>query len=152
MQQYYSIGQAAGRLNCNTSVLRFYEDYFALDIQRSASRRRIYTEEEISLFKKIQDMRGVGMTLTQIKNNITGVESINVFELESDECLTSGSVEKILNELKEIKSALNVDGYLSLKAENEELKEKLKQKSFEVIKLKEEIEYLKSNRHKRKFF
>ena len=72
--------------------------------------------------------------------------------MESDECLTSGSVEKILNELKEIKSALNVDGYLSLKAENEELKEKLKQKSFEVIKLKEEIEYLKSNRHKRKFF
>jgi DNA-binding transcriptional MerR regulator len=42
-------------------MLRFYESYFALDIQRTGSQRRLYTEEEIHTFQRIRSLRDNGV-------------------------------------------------------------------------------------------
>lgn len=150
MFNFYSIGQAADKLNCNTSVLRFYEDFFCLDIQRSNSKRRLYTEEEINLFRHIRDMRNGGMTLNQIKNDIDHHEHRALCAETSHENHGMSLVD-IHNEISEIKKNLCSNDTFLLREENNALKEKLKQKSLELLQLKEEIAYLKKKKEKRFF-
>ncbi len=145
MYTYYSIGQAAERLNCNASMLRFYENYFALDIHRSDSQRRLYTEAEINTFKRIRDLRNDGMTLMQIKDDIEKKEGEAPQDFSREPEL---SLKDIHNELAELKKNIGSNDVLMLREENETLKEKLKQKSLEVLQLKEEISYLKKKKEK----
>jgi DNA-binding transcriptional MerR regulator len=124
-------------------MLRFYESYFALDIQRTDSQRRLYTEEEISTLQRIRSLRDTGMTLMQIKNDIEKQEA----EIAQDPLHANEfSLEDIHNEIAELKKNMASGDALLLREENEELKEKLKQKSLEVLQLKEELSYLKKKK------
>ena len=63
---YYSIGEVAGILGENTSLVRFWTNSFEkfLKPRRNAKGNRLYVEEEIDTLKQIHLLvKGQGMTL-----------------------------------------------------------------------------------------
>lgn len=53
----YTISQAAKIVGVETHVLRFWEDELLLDIGRDAKGYRAYTNENITLLKKVKELK-----------------------------------------------------------------------------------------------
>ena len=65
-KEYLTVKDVAEMLDTEPYVLRFYEKELNLDIQRNEKGHRVYTLEDVELFKKVQDMREQGLQLKAI--------------------------------------------------------------------------------------
>lgn len=66
-KDYLTVKDVAEMLNTEAYVLRFYEKELNLDIKRNAKGHRVYTLEDVEMFRKIQDMREQGLQLKAIE-------------------------------------------------------------------------------------
>ena len=71
-QVLYSIKEAAEVLGVETHALRYWEEELGLSIERSAQGRRVYTEEDMNLFRRIMGWKKQGLQLKMIKELIHG--------------------------------------------------------------------------------
>ncbi len=158
------IGQASQLLNCNRSLLRFYENEFELDIPRNQSGRRLYGRVELDQFRFIDNLKKEGYNNTQIKHILAedrtekNTEDAGVEDISCEKRVTNSDVQEILaligqlkNELTELKTANGVESKELLLKENEELKRKLKEKTYELVETKEKLTNLKKYGSKKMF-
>ena len=167
MEKRYTTGKAALLLGCNKSLLRYYEKEFNLLIPRSSSNRRIYTQKEIDIFKNIEELKEKGYCNAEIKGmfNSTRIESFSfnednvVDEVISGEQLgkTDVGLMDLFNMIAQLRDELSTLKDGSFKNENQELinennklKDKLKEKTYELVSLREKL--ITANKTKRKFF
>ncbi|WP_070001136.1 helix-turn-helix domain-containing protein [Cellulosilyticum sp. I15G10I2] len=64
---YLTVKDVSDMLDTEAYVLRFYEKELNLNIKRNAKGHRVYTMEDVELFKQIQDMREQGLQLKAIE-------------------------------------------------------------------------------------
>lgn len=68
---YYSIGEAAAKLNIPESTLRFYEKKGLLPlIERDEAGRRLFSEDQISLLVTVGCLKNTHMSISEIKQYI----------------------------------------------------------------------------------
>ncbi|SFE61962.1 DNA-binding transcriptional regulator, MerR family [Paenibacillus catalpae] len=71
---YYSIGEAAAKLNIPESTLRFYEKKGLLPlIKRDEAGRRLFSEDQISLLVTVGCLKNTHMSISDIKKYIDWV-------------------------------------------------------------------------------
>jgi len=166
LENEYTVGQAAQILNCNKSLLRFYEDEFDLNIPRTASNRRMYSDKEIEAFRYIARLKKEGRSNAQIKAVLKS-ERIEKFTVENtyahadEQISVSGgnmNMELIFQAIAQLRDEINSLKDLSgtkekdeLLNENTRLREKLKEKTYELVETREKLNNaIKSN--KKSFF
>lgn len=66
-KDFLSVKDVAEILGTENYVLRFYEKELNLDIKRNSKGHRVYTLEDVEMFRKIQDMREQGLQLKAIE-------------------------------------------------------------------------------------
>lgn len=66
-KEYLSVKDVAEMLDTEAYVLRFYEKELHLDIRRNVKGHRVYSLEDVEMFKKIQDLREKGLQLKAIE-------------------------------------------------------------------------------------
>lgn len=66
-KDFLSVKDVAEMLGTEAYVLRFYEKELNLDIKRNSKGHRVYTLEDVEMFRKIQDMREQGLQLKAIE-------------------------------------------------------------------------------------
>lgn len=66
-KDFLSVKDVAEMLGTEAYVLRFYEKELNLDIKRNSKGHRVYTLEDVEIFRKIQDMREQGLQLKAIE-------------------------------------------------------------------------------------
>ena len=161
MEKYIFIGQAAKILQCNKSLLRYYEDEFGLDIPRNQSGRRIYSTKELEMFRYIYKLKAEGQSNSNIKAVLSSDHSTkDVYcftevlldeEEKSDETSVSpdavaelfSMMEHIIRDIAELKNISQFDRKNDLVSENNELKQKLKEKTYELVETREKLNSLK---------
>lgn len=67
-KDFLTIKDVAEMLNTEAYVLRYYEKELNLEIGRNSKGYRVYTLEDVDLFKKIQEMREKGLQLKAIES------------------------------------------------------------------------------------
>ena len=72
LQQMYTIKEAAKELGVEAHALRYWEEELGLTIDRNAQGRRVYTEENMQLFRDIMAWKEQGLQLKSIKEMIHG--------------------------------------------------------------------------------
>ena len=65
----YMISDAAGLVNVEAHVLRYWEEELELDIPRNELGHRYYTKENIEQFLKIKEWKEKGYEVTKKENN-----------------------------------------------------------------------------------
>lgn len=71
-KDYLSVKDVAEKLDTEAYVLRYYEKELNLDIKRNGKGHRVYTLEDLEMFRKIQDMREKGLQLKAIESIVHG--------------------------------------------------------------------------------
>lgn len=110
---YYSIGEVSKLFNVNTSLIRFWEKEFELEISKKNKKgNRLFTVKEIEKINKIyQFVKIEGYTLEGAKKVLKNKTK------ESENLTFSQTNQTIINRLEQIKSKLS--NILSeIKAEN----------------------------------
>lgn len=72
IQQMYTIKEAAKELGVEAHALRYWEEELGLTIDRNAQGRRVYTEENMQLFRDIMGWKEQGLQLKSIKEMLHG--------------------------------------------------------------------------------
>lgn len=157
----YTFKEICEKTGYKPSVIRFYEKEFKLSIPRDINGRRLFTNKEYERLMFIKNMQSQGYTNGQIKKffeekKFEELKEIAVTcEIPNPQggliTSQSGSTEiiKFIDEkLSEIKCDLQelnqtVSGKERdlLLSENLKLKMELKQKSYEMIEIKEKLRY-----------
>ncbi|MBS4539934.1 MerR family transcriptional regulator [Clostridium sp. D2Q-11] len=165
-----SISEVSDILGYENHVLRYYEKEFELEIPRNEVNHRFYTDMEIELLKKIKNLQQKGYSNKQIKlilkspdliENGTNEACVTVLmnetkkkpgiNLHSADIIEAKERETlVLEDLKEeiielINKQVDKDKDILI-TENAKLKLKLKEKSYEIIKLKEKLNSLESKK------
>ena len=70
VQLCYSISEAAKLMNVEPHVLRYWEDELCLNIPRNSMGHRIYTDDDLKIFKSIQNLKANHISLKDIKSQI----------------------------------------------------------------------------------
>lgn len=71
-QQMYTIKEAARELGVEAHALRYWEEELGLTIGRNAQGRRVYTGENMQMFKDVMAWKEQGLQLKSIKELIHG--------------------------------------------------------------------------------
>ena len=58
---YYQIADAAKKVNVESHVLRYWEDELQLPIERNKQGHRLYTDEDLSRFLYIKELKKEGL-------------------------------------------------------------------------------------------
>ncbi|MBE6038194.1 MAG: MerR family transcriptional regulator [Anaerofustis stercorihominis] len=164
----FSIGDLAKMLGCNKSLLRYYEEQFSLQIPRSKSNRRYYTIVEAEKFRYILKLKDSGLSNKEIKTVLESERIGNAgdsFSEEAEPSVTSEStydnedkqelsalfeiIAGLRDEINELKKAGMMKDKSELVAENEQLRQRLKEKTYELVSLREDI---RLNTKKKRFF
>ena len=161
MEKYIFIGQAAKILQCNKSLLRYYEDEFGLDIPRNQSGRRIYSTKELEMFRYIYKLKAEGQSNSNIKAVLLSDRSANDVYcftevlMDDDEKAEQPNVssdavtelfammEHIIRDIAELKNMSQSENNHDLVSENNELRQKLKEKTYELVETREKLSSLK---------
>lgn len=72
IQQMYTIKEAAKELEVEAHALRYWEEELGLTIERNAQGRRVYSEEDMQMFKDIIAWKEQGLQLKSIKEMLHG--------------------------------------------------------------------------------
>lgn len=97
---YLSVKDVTDILNTDAYVLRFYEKELHLAIKRNEKGYRMYTLEDVELFRKIQEMRQQGLQLKAIETIIhdkSSNEAKETYQQLSSLAVTSHSITPIEN-------------------------------------------------------
>ena len=70
VQLCYSISEAAKLMKVEPHVLRYWEDELCLNIPRNSMGHRIYTDDDLKIFKSIQNLKANHISLKDIKSQI----------------------------------------------------------------------------------
>lgn len=164
MENMMTIGKAAQLLGCNKSMLRYYESEFKMDIPRTSSNRRMYSEKEIEAFRYINRLKQEGRTNTQIKAVLHSqrIEKFSYREEDGDNGLPRAQTQEgelvevraaqeenmqalfaviaeLRDEINAIKGMGNFQDKDELLSENARLKAKLKEKTYELVETREKL-------------
>lgn len=163
----YTFKDVCEKTGYKASVIRYYEKEFNLNIPRDVNGRRFFTQKEFEKLIFIKQLQQQGYTNGQIKkiledSRFEGLQEIAIakdlnltFDANDNSSLPlNESIIKIINEkLQEINSNINeLNKNISSKerdvliSENMKLKMELKQKSYEIIELKEKLKYEKEKK------
>lgn len=66
-KDFFTVKDVAEMLDTEAYVLRFYEKELNLSIRRNSKGHRVYTLEDVEMFRQIQDMREQGLQLKAIE-------------------------------------------------------------------------------------
>lgn len=66
-KDFLSVKDVAEMLDTEAYVLRFYEKELNLEIRRNSKGHRVYTLDDVELFRKVQEMREQGLQLKAIE-------------------------------------------------------------------------------------
>lgn len=102
---YLTVKDVSEMLETEAYVLRFYEKELNLNIKRNAKGHRVYTMEDVELFKQIQDMREQGLQLKAIEGI---VHDSNQETRETYEQLSSIQMATVTPIKKKSSSALDI--------------------------------------------
>lgn len=91
----YIISDASKLVDVEQHTLRYWEDELKLDIERSALGHRLYSEEDISTFKKIKALKEQGFQLKAIKMILPDMDKLETLDPAS---------------LLKLKDRINVEG------------------------------------------
>ncbi len=157
-----SIGDVAKILGCNRSLLRYYEEQFEIQVPRNKSNRRYYTSSELEKFRYILKLKDSGLSNPEIKS-VLDSERVERTEYEfftvPKETLPPPQpkteelkelydiIASLRDEINELKKMGAVMEKSELVKENNTLREKLKEKTYELVSLRE-----KTKPKKRGFF
>ncbi len=162
-----TIGNVAKILGCNRSLLRYYEEQFDIKVPRSKSNRRYYTTVELEKFRYILKLKDSGLSNPEIKS-VLDSERVEKSEYEFLKVIppkedvrppekNDGQNEELKalyemiaslrDEINELKNMGAVMEKSELIKENNALKQKLKEKTYELVSLREN-----STHKKRGFF
>lgn len=72
IQQMYTIKEAAKELGVEAHALRYWEEELGLTIDRNSQGRRVYSEEDMQMFKDIMAWKEQGLQLKSIKEMLHG--------------------------------------------------------------------------------
>lgn len=92
MGKTYLISEAAGQVQVETHVLRYWEEELGLPIKRNKLGHRYYTDSDVEFFKEVKKMKDSGLQLKAIrmymKNGqiVPGSISVEETELEAPPC------------------------------------------------------------------
>lgn len=163
----YTFKDVCDKTGYKPSVIRYYEKEFKLNIPRDINGRRFFTQKEFDKLLFIKQLQQEGYTNGQIKRIMDDkkFEGFREIAITRDIAvpLDTGNIPiqplneniiKIIDEkLQEINSNINeLTKSVSSKerdvliSENMKLKMELKQKSYEIIELKEKLKYEKENK------
>lgn len=76
----YIISDASKLVDVEQHTLRYWEDELKLDIERSALGHRLYSEEDISTFKKIKVLKEQGFQLKAIKMILPDMDKLETLD------------------------------------------------------------------------
>ncbi len=94
---YLTVKDVSEMLDTEAYVLRFYEKELNLNIKRNAKGHRVYTMEDVELFKQVQEMREQGLQLKAIEGIVhdSNQEAKETYEqLSSIQMATVTSIKK----------------------------------------------------------
>lgn len=99
---YYSIGEVGKLLDVNTSLLRFWEKEFKLEVSKKNKKgNRLFTKKEIEKINKIyQFVKVEGYTLEGAK------KALKLKEVKSETIIEIDATEDLIRRLEAIKSRL----------------------------------------------
>ena len=66
-EKIYLISDAAKQVQVESHVLRYWEEELELPIKRNELGHRYYTEEDITMFKEVRDLKERGLQLKAIR-------------------------------------------------------------------------------------
>lgn len=159
MERSYTFKEICEKTGYRPSAIRYYEKEFHLKIERDINGRRIFKEKDLNLLLLIKKYQEEGYSNQQIKKIINSTnsfanEELAVTSIETKEIIShtnqpSNDVLLIFEQkFKEINELLNqLNQNISSKerdlliTENMKLKMELKQKSYEIMELKEKLRY-----------
>ncbi|MCX7903975.1 MAG: MerR family transcriptional regulator [Caloramator sp.] len=159
MERSYTFKEICEKTGYRPSAIRYYEKEFDLKIERDINGRRIFKEKDLNLLLFIKKYQNNGYSNQQIKKMINSTDSfineeiaatsIGTNEIISQTNQPSNEVLLIFEQkFKEINELLNqLNQNISSKerdlliTENMKLKMELKQKSYEIMELKEKLRY-----------
>lgn len=154
--KFFSFKEACAQTGYKASAIRYYEKEFFLNIPRDENGRRIFSKKELDTLLFVKDLQEKGYANPQIKKLMENED------VRQEIAATSGSLEpnfvkgledklqeinKSLCELSETVISKERDLIIS---ENMKLKMENKQKAYEIIQLKEKLNY--ENKNKKGFF
>lgn len=160
----YAFKEVCEKTGYKSSVIRYYEKEFKLNILRDTNGRRLFSQKDIDRLLFIKGLQNEGYTNGQIKKiinekNITTIAEIAAaidiptigFNDTTKQPQLNRDVLKFIEEkFQEINSNINelnqnVTGKERdiILSENLKLKMEIKQKSYEVMELKEKLKYEK---------
>ncbi|NMC57023.1 MAG: MerR family transcriptional regulator [Eubacteriaceae bacterium] len=156
-QERLTISEAADITGYPPYVLRFYEKEFNLKVPRTDNNQRFYTEREIEMMNKIKILKDRGVSNNRIKMELglVGKDEKNTYNNENEQFILNElenikkelfKLDMITEALMEIKDELNQIKVQSANKENDllivenaRLKMKLKEKTYELVELKEKL-------------
>lgn len=103
-EKYYRIGEVAEMLNLKTHVLRFWETEFAqLDPLRTESGQRLYTEKNVNMLRRIQQLlHEQGMTIEGAKRILAGGSAEDCCVENTAPCADSEFLDDLGEEIRSI--------------------------------------------------
>jgi DNA-binding transcriptional MerR regulator len=163
----YSFKEICDKTGYKPSVIRYYEKEFKLEIPRDVNARRTFTQKELDDLLFIKQLQAKGYSNSQIKKilddrNNSSIEEIAVTR-EEEVFIQVGSASAVLlednmikliderlkqinNNISELSQTVTSKERDIIISENLKLKMEIKQKSFEIMQLKEKLSYEKQNK------
>ncbi len=73
-EKEYSVSEAVRLIGVESHVLRYWEDELRIEVRRNAQGHRIYSEDNIRLFRKVRELKEKGLQLKAIRLLLEGQE------------------------------------------------------------------------------
>lgn len=160
----YTFKEICEKTGYKSSVVRYYEKEFKLNIQRDTNGRRVFAKRDLDKLLFIKKLQNEGYTNGQIKKIINDGDIFTNKEIAASMDIASNGfnnakdqpslditvIKFIEDKLQEINSNINeLNQNVTSKerdiilSENLKLKMEIKQKAYELIELKEKLRYEK---------
>lgn len=142
VQLCYSISEAAKIMNVEPHVLRYWEEELALNISRNSMGHRIYTDDDLKIFKSIQHLKANHISLKDIKTQLPPAEKPLTTELSTSEnsSLKSDSYMDNGDKMTQFKSILTNIIKDAMSENSKELGDKISSRVSDDV--RKEIDYL----------
>lgn len=158
----YTFKEICEKTGYKPSVIRYYEKEFKLNIPRDSNSRRYFTKCELDKILLIKQLQNKGYTNSQIKrfmqedcNEIAVARDSLISNMETDQELSLNKniisymeekFKEISNNICELSQNVGSQERDLLLSENMKLKMELKQKSYEILEIKEKLRYERENK------
>lgn len=162
----YTFKEICEKTGYKSSVIRYYEKEFKLNIPRDTNGRRVFSKKDLDKLLFIKGHQNEGYTNGQIKRILNEKESMTSFEVAATMAIASNELnngnkqpqldldknvikfieekfQEINSNINELNQNVNSKERDIILSENLKLKMEIKQKSYEVIELKEKLRYEK---------